>query len=172
MHPAEIETCLERMTLLVDTREQENDALRRRLAIAGLPWERKKLYAGDYSVKCPLPDETVLDLSDQIAIERKMSIDELAMCFGSERKRFTAEFDRAYEAGIRIYMLIEGATWEKIFKHQYRSRLHENALVASILAFQARYDSPVLFCERTTTGKLIREILLRELKERLREYGE
>lgn len=172
MHPAEIEESLEQAVLLVDTREQETAALHRRLDQTGLPWERQKLNAGDYSLKCPLPDGCTLDLSETVAIERKMSLDELAMCFGTQRKRFTAEFDRATEAGTRLYLLIEDASWEKIFKHEYRSRLSEKALVASIVAFQARYGSPVILCQRESTGKLIREILLKEMKERLKAYGE
>lgn len=167
MHPAEIENALAQMTLLVDTREHDNQALKRRLAIAGLPWERVKLNAGDYSAKIPLPDGQTLDLSEQVVIERKMSLDELALCFAQQRERFTAEFQRAYESGTRIYLLIEGASFEKIIKHQYRSHLHERALLASLLAFQARYGSPVIMCQRETTGQLIREILRREAKERL-----
>lgn len=172
MHPAEIEECIEQAVLLVDTREQETAALHRRLNQIGLPWERQKLSAGDYSLRCPLPDGCTYDLSEVVAIERKMSLDELAMCFGTQRKRFTAEFDRAAEAGTKLYLLVEAASWEKLFKHEYRSQLNEKALVASIIAFQARYSSPVILCQRESTGKLIREILLKEMKERLRAYGE
>lgn len=172
MHPAEIEGCLEQMTLLVDTREQPTEQFERRMRAAGLPYIRQKLNAGDYSCSCPLPDGGELSLAGDVTIERKMSLDELAMCFGTERKRFTAEFDRAFEAGTKIYLLVEGATWEKILAHKYRSKLNEKALLASILAFGARYNAPVIFCQKETTGRLIKEILLRELKERLRAYEE
>lgn len=160
------------MQLLVDTREQPTEQFTRRMETAALPYKRRKLNAGDYSCICPLPDGSELDLSGEVVIERKMSIDELAMCFGTERKRFTAEFDRALEAGTKVYLLVEGATWEKILAHKYRSKLNEKALLASILAFGARYNAPVIFCQKETTGRLIREILVRELKERLRAHGE
>ena len=172
MHPVEVDECLEQMQLIVDTREQPTQQFKRRIEAAALPYKRQKLNAGDYSCICPLPDGSEMNLSDKVVIERKMNIDELAMCFGTERKRFEAEFDRAAEIGMKIYLLVEAATWEKIFRHQYRSKLHENALIGSILAFQARYDAPVIFCQQESTGKLIREILHREMKERLRAYGE
>ncbi len=172
MHPVEVDECLEQMQLIVDTREQPTQQFKRRIEAAALPYKRQKLNAGDYSCTCPMPDGSSMDLSDKVVIERKMSIDELAMCFGTERKRFTAEFDRAAEAGTKIYLIVEGATWEKILAHKYRSKLNEKALLGSILAFEARYNAPVIFCQKETSGRLIREILMRELKERLRAYGE
>ena len=66
-----------------------------------------------------------------------------------------------------MYILIENADWEKIYNGKYRSKMNEKALTASLLAFLARYDCQVIFCKEETTGKLIRDILYREIKERL-----
>ena len=88
MEHFDVKNSLETMTLLVDTREQPTQNLKRRIATSGLPAERKKLNAGDYSCKCTLPDGAKLDFSNKVAIERKMSIEELCMCFGAQRKRF------------------------------------------------------------------------------------
>ncbi len=41
------------------------------------------------------------------------------------------------------------------------------ALVASLTAWLARYNCQLIFCKSETTGKLIKELLYRELKERL-----
>ena len=60
------------------------------------------------------------------------------MCI-RDRARFEREFDRAAEAGIRIYLLVEGGTWEKVYNGKYRSLFAPQALVASIDAFRARY---------------------------------
>ena len=100
-----------------------------------------------------------------------MSLDELAMCFGTDRPRFVREFDRARERGIRLYMLVENASYENLYNHKSRSRLNPNAFVASLFAFMARYDCRVIFCKAETSPKVIRDILYRELKERL-ERGE
>lgn len=116
----EVEKCLESMTLLVDTREQPTKKLQDRLAAAGLPHEHQKLDVGDYSCKCTLPGGEVLDFSAKVAIERKMNLDELCQCFGRERKRFEKEFERAKEAGTKIYLLVEGDNWEKAYNGKYR----------------------------------------------------
>lgn len=167
MNPFEVKNSLESMVLLVDTREQPTQNLKRRIAMSGLPAERRKLNAGDYSCKCTLPDGEELDFSSKVAIERKMSLDELCLCFGSERKRFEKEFQRAAEAGTKIYLLVEGGSWEKLYTGQYRSKMTPQAMVASINAFRSRYGMQLDFCKAETTGKLIKDILYRELKETL-----
>ena len=167
MTPFDLEKCLDSMVLLVDTREQPTERLKRRIEQTGLPYERKKLEQGDYSCKCTLPDGEELDLSGKVAIERKMNLDELCLCFGKERKRFEREFERARESGCRIYLLVEGGNWEKAYNGKYRSLYNAKALVASIDAFRARYGMQVDFCKEETTGRLIRDILYRELKEHL-----
>ena len=167
MNHFEVVSALESMTLLVDTREQPTQNLQRRIAVSGLPAERKKLDAGDYSCKCILPDGNELDFSKYVVIERKMSIGELCLCFGKERGRFEREFERAAEAGTKIYLIVEGGSWENIYSGKYRSKMTPQALVASIDAFRSRYGMQLDFCKPETTGKLIRDILYRELKEYL-----
>ena len=126
---------------------------------------REKLDAGDYSAKVPMPDGTWFRVP--VAIERKMSLDELAGCYCQSRRRFTAEFDRAKRAGTKMYMIIEEATWEKVYNGTYRSRMKPKSFVSSILAWLARYDCQILFCSQKTTGTLIKDILYREAKETL-----
>lgn len=167
MTPFELENSLESMVLLVDTREQPTKKLQERIDRTGLPYERCKLDQGDYSCKCTLPDGSELNFSNKVVVERKMSIDELCMCFGKERKRFEKEFERAKDAGCKIYLLVEDGDWEKVYNKKYRSLYNEKALVASIDAFRARYGMQLDFCKAETTGKLIRDILYRELKEYL-----
>lgn len=166
MNPVEIAGALDTMTALVDSREQDTQALRRRLSVFG-KYQREKLDFGDYSASVELPDGGTYSLASNVAIERKMSIDELAGCFTHDRARFKREFERAKAAGAKMYLLIEGATWEKIYGHKYRSRMIPKALLASMLAWLARYDCQIIFCQPETTGMLIKEILYREMKERL-----
>lgn len=167
MTPFELENSLESMVLLVDTREQPTKKLQERIDRTGLPYERCKLDQGDYSCKCTLPDGSELNFSNKVVVERKMSIDELCTCFGKERKRFEKEFERAKDAGCKIYLLVEDGDWEKVYNKKYRSLYNEKALVASIDAFRARYGMQLDFCKAETTGKLIKDILYRELKEYL-----
>ena len=155
--------------ILVDTREQDTPALRKRLDSAGCPWERRKLDFGDYSARCTLPDGMEMDLSNQVCIERKMSFDELCACFCRGRERFTREFERAKAAGATVYLLVENATWENALSGKYRSRMEAKAFVASLTAWLARYHCQLLFCKAETSGRLIREVLYREMKERLEQ---
>lgn len=167
MTPFELQKTLESLTLLLDTREQETTSLKRRLKDVVLPHKRQKLDFGDYSCELTMPDGSVVRFDRLFAVERKMNIDELASCFTSQRKRFTAEFERAKAAGAKIYLLIEGATMEKIVNGQYRSKVSPNALMASMFAFLVRYDCQMLFCKSETSGRIIKEILFREAKEYL-----
>lgn len=170
MTPFELRSALNSAVLLVDTREQDTEALRKRIELTGMDHERFKLYSGDYSIKCTVGSSNY-SLADKVAIERKMSLDELAACFGRERERFVREFDRAKAIDMRLYLLVENATYENLYAHKYRSRLSPAAYAASIFAWQARYDCRVIFCKAENSGKIIHDILYRELKERL-ESGE
>ncbi len=163
----DIDRCLESMTLLIDSREQPTKRQKDRLEIIGLPYRRGKLDVGDYSCCCTLPDGTELDFSNRVVVERKMNLDELCMCFGRERQRFQREFERAKDSGIKVYLLVEDATWEKIYNHRYKSQYNPKALEASIDAYRARYGMEVDFCKSEITGKRIHDILYRELKEYL-----
>ena len=155
------------MKVLSDTREQPTERYRRRMEQIGIPYERRKLNAGDYSCECLLPDESVFDLSSMVAIERKMDLSELCMCFGRERNRFEREFERARDAGTKIYLLVENGSWEKVYGWHYQSQMRPQSLIASIDAFRARYGMQLDFCREETTGLLIRDILFRELKHHL-----
>lgn len=155
------------MTLIIDTREQDTDRLRRRIKQTGLSFVRQKLDFGDYSAKTTLDNGTEFDISSSVSIERKMNLDELCACYCKGRKRFTREFERAKSAGAKVYLLIENANWEKAYNGSYRSKMSPQALTASLFAWLARYNCQIVFCKEETSGKIIREILYREMKERL-----
>ena len=155
------------MKICVDSREQATKQSERRYADFGVPWERCKLDFGDYSAVFMLPDGTEFSLKDKVVVERKMSLTECCGCFTHDRPRFTREFERAKQAGARTYLLIEEASWEKAYNGKYRSQMKPQALVASMLAWLARYDCQIIMCKAETSGKLIHDILYREAKERL-----
>lgn len=166
MNPPRVEQVMKTLTVLVDTREQDTPRFRRRMQALGLPYARRKLDFGDYA--CAVTDSgREIDLSGQVAIERKMDLDELAQCYTRGRRRFEREFERAKAVGAKLYLLIEDADWERAYAGRYRSRLHPHALTASMLAWLARYDCQILLCAAETAPRLIRDILYREARERL-----
>lgn len=166
---------LDSFRIVADSREQNTPKAAARFASFGVPVERATLNYGDYCANADLPGGALHDISVTIkppcVIERKMSLDELAACLGRGRDRFRREFERARDAGAKVYLLVEGGSWEGIIKHRYRSKLHPEAFKASLAAWLVRYDAGLLFCKADTSGILIREVLYRDLKERL-EHGE
>lgn len=167
---------LRSFSVIADTREQATDKSRRRYASMGVPVERATLDFGDYTWNAVLPDgrpiwDTGNRILPSISIERKESLDELAQCFTRGRDRFQREFQRATAHGARIIMIVENASFEKLINGRYRSRFNPNAFLASVTAYTVRYNMNLLFCKEDTSGRLIKEILYRDLKERL-ERGE
>ena len=178
MSPVEIETCLDSFEVLIDTREQPSERAERRYRAFGSPYRRQVLDYGDYTYNFTLPNGKPLfgqneAVKGHAVIERKMDLDELAGCLSRTRDRFEREFTRARENNATIYLLVEDASWENLINGRYKSRFHPNAFEASILTFLARYDIKPIFCKKETSGKLIRDILFRELKVRLERgiYG-
>ena len=170
LNPIEIKECLDTLTIIVDTREQPTKAYKQRLKDMGVPCIRKKLNFGDYSAFCVLPNGDEYTLKDAVCVERKMSLDEICNCYCQGRKRFTKEFERAKEAGAKVYLLAENAFFEDAYDGNYRSKMQPQALIASITAWLARYNCQFLPCKPKTSGRLIKEILYREMKERLEHY--
>lgn len=173
INPVEAEDCLREMIYVVDNREQPTQALEKRLEFLQ-PYTRETLNSGDYTAKTLLPDGTWFYLP--VAVERKMSLTEIAGNFCRERERFTNEFNRARDAETRLYLLIEQASWESAYAGAYRSQMKPQSLVASLLTWCARYQSPIFMCNRPETGgKLIRDILHYEMREALEgmiDYGD
>lgn len=175
MGPFEIEDALRSFRIVVDTREQDTPKAQERYQAFEAPIERATLRYGDYCANITLPTGDLYSVSDTIhpscCVERKMSLDELASCFTRSRDRFQKEFSRAADEGARIYLLVEGGSWEAIDQHRYRSRFNPAAFRASLTAWMIRYQLVPIFCKANTSGKMIRDILYRDMKERL-ERGE
>ena len=172
MNAIEIEACLQSFEILTDTREQPSKRASERYESFGCPWKRQKLDYGDYTYNFKLSEDKWLfepntSVEGHCIIERKMNLDELANCFCHERDRFQKEFERASRKGASIYLLVEDANWENLLNAKYRSKFNPKAYLASITAWMARYNIKLIFCKHETSGKLIKEILYRELKERL-----
>lgn len=168
--PFEIENILKTMTVLCDTREHPGERFDQRMAAIGRPWKRTKLDFGDYSCEYTDPEGKIVSLANIVAIERKMDLTELAMCFGKERERFKREFERA--EGATIYLLIENANWEAQYRGNYRSKFNPKALRANMLTWSIRYNIKIHFCTEELTGSLIGDILHYELREHLERIEE
>jgi len=165
--------CLESMIILVDTREQPSAKSIRRYKRFCCPFRRQKLDYGDYTYSFTLPDGTELikesDVSPKpsVVIERKMGLEELSGNLAQQRKRFVAEMDRAHKEGASIYLLVEDASWDDVISGQYGTMFNPESFFHTLTAFSVRYGLKIIFCEHDHSGEIIKEILYRELKERL-----
>ena len=133
----------EKMVILVDTREQKNQPYLDAWDASGIRWKRKALKTGDYNFMLEAAPELGwyshdLYFTDELVIERKNSVDELAGNFANSSKdngRILREFDR-----------------------EYRSNLNENSFLRSILTVQANNQMVPLFVNREDMPRLIWEI--------------
>ena len=167
---------LETFEILVDTREQSTKQSQKRYNSFGAQHKRATLSYGDYTYNAILPNgKAIYDVSTTInplcVVERKMNLDELAGCYTNSRQRFQKEFERAREHKCRLYLICENSNWENLINGKYRSMFHKNAFTASTITWMVRYNMNIIFCKEETSGRLIKEILYRDLKERL-EGGE
>ena len=165
MNNFDLEKTLSTMTIICDSREKPTDEAKKRWESFGVPYRIQALKSGDYTAEFILPNGETFSLENISVIERKMSIDEICGNFCQNRARFIREFERIKEAGAKAYVIVEGASWEAIYNHRYRSQMSPQALVASLTAWMARYNAHIIFCRAETFPKLCREILYREAKE-------
>lgn len=169
---------LKSMEILVDTREQASKRAERRYQSFGVPYERATLAFGDYCYNAVLPGgEPLYDRSRTLTplcvVERKMNLDELAQCLTRGRERFKREFERAQAAGARVFLVVENASWENLLNGKYRTRMAPAAFEGSLMAWIVRYNLGLIFCKEETSGRIIKGLLYRDLKERVErgDYG-
>lgn len=166
---------LQTFSIIVDRREHPTERAEKRYLCMEAEYCFGVLDYGDYTYNLALQESLLHDPSKRIkpkcVIERKQNLDELAMCFTRSRDRFKREMERAVANNAKVYLLIENASMDMILSGQYRSKFSPKSFLASITAWSVRYDITPIFCEMDNSGRIIREILYRDAKERL-ERGE
>lgn len=168
----EFKELLKSMTLLVDTREQENGHILAWLDKQKVPHISRKLDFGDYSFYLPANPEMGIarDLyfNNSIAIERKNSLDELAGNIADGRTAFENELIRAKGAGARLFLMVENANYADIVKHNYRAQYDPKAFVATLKTFEHRYGLDINFVHGSCSADFIFRTLYYYLREHLK----
>lgn len=162
----EIKELLKQLTVICDTREQVNENITGYLDSKKIPHISRKLDVGDYSAM--IGDMT---LEYSMVIEKKNGLDEVAGNFTVDRQRFENEFMRAKAEGLKVFLLIENASWSDILLHNYRSKLLPKSLIASLLSWQVRFNVTIVFCKPSETGQIIYGILYYAAREALKKGG-
>jgi DNA excision repair protein ERCC-4 len=116
-----------RPTIVIDSRENQPLRFTRLASVTGT------LYSGDYSIA---------GCESSFAVERK-SLDDLAnCCLGENRDRFEHELIRL--RGYSFKRLLIVGTREDIAAGHYHSRIAPKAVLATLGAFEVRYDLPIV----------------------------
>lgn len=158
----EIADKLKNMTIICDTREQVNNHVTQYLDKNKINYISRKLNTGDYSA--------ILDnftLEHDVVIERKANLDELCGNLTVDRQRLEAEFIRAKADGLKVFLIIENASWWDIWAHNYRSKLSPKSFYATLLSWQVKYNITVTFCKPELTGQIIHGTLYYWLRSEL-----
>lgn len=164
MTDTQIAKVLDDMVIICDSREQKNQHILKYFVDSHIKHVELKMETADYTF-C-LPNHPHLNLDYSILIERKNSWDEIIGNFTKHRKRFTAEFDRLNNQDMHI--MIETATWRKLFNQSYRSKVPYKSMLASIMTFSFRYNAKVWFTQPTDSGEVVYAILHYGLREKLK----
>ena len=102
---------------------------------------RGTLTTGDYSVAA---------LEDLFSIERNTVSDLVGCCMGENRERFERELHRL--RGYRFKRLLVVGSEAEILAGQYHSNIKPKAVLATVCAFEVRYDLPVVYVPSAQTG--------------------
>jgi ERCC4-type nuclease len=141
---------------IIDSREQTP------LDLEPLSTITSTLPTGDYSIR---------GLEHVVAIERK-SLQDLVACVGSDRERFDREVQRLLAYPVRI-LLVE-SSWEQIESHepinpQWRGRVSKEAVLGSLLGWQALGLSVHMACDHERAGKHVARMLYTVARRRYAE---
>lgn len=160
----EYEELLSHIVILVDTQEKSNKEVIDWLCANNIKYKYKSLKTGDYGLmieSCPdlgFPSDTYF--TDELCIERKNSVGELAGNFANATKdddRIFKELNRMINIE-RNYLLIEDDSIEDIFDGNYKTKLNSESFFRSLLTWQNRNNMHIYFVKRAYMGKMIYEL--------------
>lgn len=134
------------LTVLHDTREQENSHIIAWLDKHSIQSKQRKLTTGDYSIMLPACPELGLprDIYFSAAIERKNGVDELVQTI-KDRTRFENELIRGQQLEFFALVVEEQDGYSQIVQGDYRSQYNNKALLASLTVLSLRYGCPIHF---------------------------
>lgn len=163
----EINQVLKSAVVVIDTREQKCSHIVEYFDKHKIPYCYEKVDVGDYTLKVELPYlHKPYYLQNKCVIERKANLEEVSGNFTKGRERIEAEFNRVKGA---IHFLIENANYEDILLQQYNTGYDPKRFMATLKAFEARYNLHVTFMKDITySGDFIYKTLIYNLREQLK----
>ena len=184
---SEIGRILRNLVVLVDTREQANDHIIQYFKDNKIAYKKQKLDYGDYS--CMLPVGTFegqtrdVFFTNDIVVERKFCIDELAMnlkdkktninevnqeiidllgkeylakVLKSDYNRFKQELTSINKGGISFFIALEDHLFDKhLENHAYRALYEPDTLKARLRGLEREFNTVIRPVSKDYIGDLI-----------------
>lgn len=152
---------LSHIVILHDSREQASQHILDYFNKKKIKHEERALKTGDYSFKieaCAELGFTVDEyFTDELCIERKNSVDELAGNIQEKNDRFLKELNRMINIE-HCYILIENDRLDDIVEGNYRSKYNSLSFVRTLLTTQKRSNFYLNFIKKENMGFMIYEI--------------
>lgn len=144
------------MIIYADTRQKDGKHTKKHEQIEKLGYtlEHKALPIGDY----------MLEGKDNISIDTKQNLDEIASNVFDESGRFMREVRKAYQNKVKLIVLIEQGGKIKsiedvpLWNSKY-SKITGRGLSNRLFKIHVAYGTEFLFCDKRVTGKRIVELL-------------
>lgn len=166
----ELEELVKSMTILVDTREKNNQHLLDYWDEKNILHKKKALSYGDYSFMVPqnaslnIPRDIFFD--KEIVVERKGSLEELSGNLTKERDRLEKELALAPKTKV---ILLENASYGDLVMGHYNTQYNKKSFWASVHSFWHKYNTPIIFMPNNKfSGIFIRGYFEYYLKNYLR----
>lgn len=159
---SELKEELKNLEIIHDTREQSNNHILTFLDKHKVAHLERKLDVGDYS--CQLNGYT---FEKSFVVERKHNLDEICGNLTVDRDRFEREFLRAKAYKTKVFLVVENSSWQDVFLQNYRSKMSSKALLASLFAWQTRFNVTIIFCSESNSPEIIYGLLYYSVREEL-----
>jgi ERCC4-type nuclease len=152
------------MVILRTNNEQKNDHIIETFDKKGIKHEGRSLETGDYCFKILANTElgVVKDwwFVDELCIERKNSVDELAGCM--KDIAFHNEIRRMSKIKY-AYILVENDRIDDIIAGNYVSQYNSNAMLRTLLKWEQKYGIRTIFVKKANMARMIYEICVTTL---------
>ena len=165
---------LSHFIIVHDTVEKSNQHVIEYFDKKNIRHKARKLKTGDYCFmieKCPelgFPIDTYF--SDELCIERKNGLDEIAGNIKSHDERFFKELNRMINIEY-CYLLIEDCRLDDIIEHNYQSEYNELAYLRRLLGVQRVANFYMNFVKKENMGQMIYEICYGILMSKVMKGG-
>lgn len=141
--------------IIADDREKKNAHVLKYFSDNGHNFTVRRMDVADY----------MIEGAPGIVVDRKQNLEEVAQNLATvDRGRFYREMRRAYESGVKMYVLCEHgkdirsirdvAAWHSRF-----STISGRVLMDRMISCEMAYGVKFLFCGKSETGKKILDIL-------------